>query len=332
MRSMMRLQAQLQDMTADELLVAMDEIAALDIPAEAKTRLEQMLMGPLLQKEPELGLSRFIDRISDEQNGIAWQLSNALKEWAAKEPGKASAWFDEQIAAGKFDSRALDGKSESRIQFEGAMISALLSTDPGAARRRLQGIPEDQRGEVLQNHAFQSIKEQDQLAFVGLVRSELPVGEQPNTISRLASRLVSLGSYEKVTAFLERIDATPEERTKSVESAAESKIQNLGYREGVTRGEIDSMREWVAAQAPGSTDRVTGKALARSLRGAKGIKFPEAAALARQYGASSGNDEVVVSFLEDQGSSARAHRDEARELANSIADVKRREEILKRLD
>lgn len=332
MRAMMRLQAQLHDMTAEELLEAIDEVARLEVADEVKARIEQMIIGPLLEKEPELGLTRFIDRIFDERYGAAWQLSHGLSQWAIKEPGKASAWFDQQIAAGRFESKSLDGKSQARIQFEGSMISVLLASDPDAAARRLEAMPEDQRQEVLQNHSFQSLKEKDHVAFAALVRSHLPKDEQPAAISQQASRLVSLGGYEQVTAFLDRIDATTDERTKTVENAAESKIQTLGYKGGVTREEIESMRAWVSAQAPGSTETVTGRALASSMQSPQGMKFPEAAALVRGYSEASGSDEGIASFLEHHGALATDQREAARELAASISDGKRRERILKRLE
>jgi hypothetical protein len=331
-RSMMRLQAQLQEMSCEELLTAMDEVAALDLPSEARIRLEQMIIGAVLSQNPELGLSRFIDRLEGEDTGLTWQMSNALKEWAKKDPLKASAWFDREIAAGRFESKALDGKNPNRIQFEGAVISVLLSSDPVGAGRRLAEVEEDQRSEVLGGYSFHVLKDQEQVAYVGLVRGQLPERDQATVIAQLASRLVSTGDYEKVTAYLDRIEATPEERKASVERAAESKIQVLGYNGGVTREAIDSMRAWVSTQSPEWTASVTGKTLARAVQHPKGMKFAEAAALAEQYGQAGGNDEVLASFLEQQGSAARSHQEEARALAAKITDEKRRERILRRLE
>ena len=137
MRSMIRLQQRIQAMTRDEILSALDEIAALDMPADSKDMLEQMLFGPLSQKDPEFALNRYLDRLGDENGGFSWQLSNAMKEWAVKDSVAATAWFDQQIAARKFDSKSLDGKNRVRLQFEGNVIGALLTTDPSAAADRL---------------------------------------------------------------------------------------------------------------------------------------------------------------------------------------------------
>lgn len=122
MRSMIRLQQRIQSMSREELVGGLEEIAALDLPADERSTLEQMLIGPLVEKDPEFALTHFIDRLGDDRSGISWQLSNGLHEWAKKEPGRASAWFDQQIAEGKFDSKALDGRSRARNQFESTMI------------------------------------------------------------------------------------------------------------------------------------------------------------------------------------------------------------------
>ena len=269
MRAMIRLQQRLQKMTKEELASSLDEIAALDLPEQSRDMLEQMLIGPLILKDPEFALTRFIDRLQDGRGGMGWQLSNAMLEWAKKDPAKATAWFDQQIAAGKFDSKALNGKSQSRAQFEGAIINVLLASDPDAASRRLAAMPEDQRGDVLQHHSFQQLKEENQLAFAKLVRDELPEKEQAKTLAQQASRLVGDDGYAKVTGFMDRIAATPAERTACVEQAAESRIQSISYQKKITREDLDTLREWTKTQAPDSTDKITGKALANSIQGGR---------------------------------------------------------------
>jgi hypothetical protein len=328
MRTMMRFQQRLQAMTQEELVAALDEIAALDLPAESRAMLEQMLIGPLVQKDPELALTRFIDRIQDQQSGVAWQLSSALQEWAKKDPAKASAWFDRQIAAGKFDSKSLDGKSRLREQFEGGLINVLLASDLNAADRRLGAIPEDQRSEVMSQFQFQQLKDEDQLAFAKLIRGQVPENQQADTLAQQASRMVSSGGYSKVTEYLDRIEATPTERAACAEEVAESKLRNYDSKK-ITREDLDSMREWVGGQAPESLGRITGKVLGNALQGRNKMEFSEAADLAVQYNQTSGNDEVLASFLESWP--ARENKEQARGLADKIADEKRREQILKRL-
>jgi hypothetical protein len=329
MRTMIRFQQRLQALSKGELVAALDEIAALDFPAETRNMLEQMILGPLVEKDPELALTRFIDRLDDNDGSLSWQLSNAMQRWAKKDPAAAIAWFDQQIAAGKFDSKSLDGRSQSRIQFEGNLIHVLLGSDPDAAGRRLAGMPEDQRDDALSQFSFQPLKDQEQLAFAKLVREQVSEKDQPRTLAQHASRLVDKDGYSKVTEFLDRIQATPAERSASVAQAAESSIRTISDQKKVSREDLDSMREWVTAQAPESTGRVTGSALANALQGSRKLEFAEAAELAVQYHEASDNDDVLSSFL--AGWPARQNKQQARVLAGKISDAKRREEILQNL-
>jgi predicted kinase len=330
MREMIRMHQRMQAMSKEEIVAALDEIAALDLTPAARAALEQMLLEPLVDKDPELALSRFSGRFQDDldRNNLSWRLADALGRWAKKDPGKATAWLDQEIAAGNFDSKALDGKNQARVQFEGRLISILLAADLEGAGRRLAGLPEDQRAEALQSASPGEIKEENQKAYADLVRSQVPENERNQVISRLASNLVSKG-YPEVTACLDRIAASPEERKAAVEQAATSKIQQSGYQKTVTSEDIDAMREWAESQSPGSADATTGKALARTNQGNGKFKFEDASALAVKYHEASGNDEVLVNFL--GGWEARQHKEEATRLAEKISDVKSREKILNNL-
>ena len=328
MRNTMKFQVRVQAMTQEELVTALDEIAALDLTADSRSMLEQMLLEPLTQKAPELALNRFIGRSITDGTSMGWQLSQALQEWAEKDPARATAWFDQQIAAGKFDSKSLDGKSPSRNQFEGSLIQILLASDPDAAGRRLGAMPEDQRGEIITNYSFHQLKEEDQLAHAKLVRSQLPEKDQAGALTPQASRMVSSDGYSKVTEYLDRIQATPAERVACAEAAAQTKLMNRDQKK-VTRENLDEMREWVRSQAPEALGSITGKSLGHAMQGNDKMEFAEAADLAAQYDQASGNDEVVGAFLE--ASNIYGNKEQARILVEKISDVKRREQILERL-
>lgn len=329
MKSMMKLQKRLLAMDRDELAAALQEIEALEIPASSRAMLESMLIGPLVQKDPEFALTTFSGRLQEEGGSMSWQLSNALKEWAVKDAAAATAWFDREIAAGKFDSKTLDGKSRSRLRFEGTLIGTLISSDVSAASARLAALPADQRAEVLGNQWGGEIKEQDQAAYAGLVRSQLPQEDQAKTLAQRASQLAWSEGYDKVTGYLDRINATPEERAASIEQTAESKMQMLSQKQKITRENIDDFRKWATTEAPDAVEAATGKALANATRGRQKMDFAEAADLAVQYHASGNNDDVLVKFLE--AGEARNNKEKARELAGMIADQADREKILKRL-
>ncbi len=327
MRAMIRMQQRLQSMTKEELIAALDNIATLDLTDEERLLLEQMLLGPFAQKDPEGALTKYIDRMGEGHGMMGWVLANAMSEWAKKDPVAAAAWFDQQIAAGKFDSKTLDGKSRTRAQFEGALIDVLLETDPEAAGRRLAMLPADERGDVLNSYSLHPLKEESQMAFAKMVRSQLSEKEQHSALAQQAARLVG-EDYSKATAFLERIEATSSERSACVEQVAQTRIQTLSFNQKITAKDLDAMREWTTSQAPETTDRVTGNALARALRGEHKMDFAEAAGLAARYQEASGGDDVLYSFLDVH--IPRENREQARVLAGKISDETRRNEILKR--
>ena len=328
MRTQLRFQQKFDALSKEELVSALDEIATLDMPDEARQTLQHLLLYPLCEKDPEYALSRYFGLLDEQNPMVSWRLTEALAGWAGKNPVAATAWFDQQIAAGKFDSKSLDGKSRARMRFEGSLIVALISTDPAAAVARLKSLPEDQRADSLQATGY-SIKEADQLAYANLIRNGLPEKAQAEAFeSQIQSKLRGEG-YTEVTEFLNRIQATPAERAICVEQAAKAKIQQLSRDKKVTREDLDAMREWTTSQAPGTTDKVTGVALANSTQGTQKLEFSEAAALATQYHEASGNDEVLTGFLMAYNPN-RGSKEEARVLAQKISDVKKREEILSR--
>jgi hypothetical protein len=256
-----------------------------------------------------------------------------MAKWAKKDPAAATAWFDQQIAAGVFDSKSLDGKSRYRMQFEGALIGVLLSSNPEAAALRLAALPDDQRRDVLHYYAANSLKQEAQLAYAHLVRQQLPENEQTQTLANFVPRLVYRGDgYSTVSGYMDRIEASPAERRACIEKAAESQFFQLSYQRRITQDDIGKLREWTNAQSPDLTDRATGKALASTFQSESSkTKFSELAALAVHYHDTSGSDEVFVPLLETWRARNNENKEQARALAERITDEKRRTKILKRL-
>lgn len=328
MRSAMRFQHQLQNMTTDELLAALDEVATLDLPKESLTMLEQMLLGPLAQKEPELALNRFIGRLDDDNGMMGWTLSSAMKEWSKKDATAAAAWLDNQIATGTFDSKSLDGKSRTRSMFEANLISGMLATDPAAAGARLTNMPETQRVDALST-VSQSLKEDQQAAYAAMTREHLPEDQQLVPLVRAGSQVAMRADYAEVSDYIERISATPEERAAIVKEAAGDKLRMISYNQKITTQDVDKMRDWALSNAANDANAITGRALARiAMQQGENNRFEDMAALAVQYHESTGNDDLMVSFL--QNSNMPPNKDKSRELAEKISDPQRREEVLKR--
>ena len=329
LRAGLNFQQELAGMTQEEMIAALDEIAALDLSAEARESLESLILAPLIREDPQLALERFADQIGSESSAMGWQLSTALRDWAKKDLAGATAWFDRQIADGKFDSKTLDGRSEERTRFEAALMQSLLTSDPNAASQRLANIPEDQRREVLEQIAFPELGPQDQKNYAELVRQLVPQDERAGSFAHIASELVDDSGYGKVSSFLDAVQATPAERAAAAMQTAESRMQSLGVEGAVTRADVDSLREWLTRQAPGQVDSITGKAIAEAAQDEGKFKFAEASQLVLQYHQSTGSDDVLVAFL--QSYSARSNLEEAIHMAELISDKKRRAEILNQL-
>lgn len=327
--TMMRYNPRLGAMTQEELVTALDEIAALHLHHESTEMLVQSLICQLADKDPELALEKCVDLMHDSNGLIIARLCDAMLELAKKDPAKATAWLDQQIAAGNLDSKSLDGKSGSRNRLEEMLVIVLIGSDLDAAGRRLAALPGDQRSEILSNWSVGQIKKDDQPAFAKLVRDQVPGKDQGKTLGWFATRVAQKDGYPKVTEFLDSIQATPFERTTCVEQAAEYRTREMSYQGRVTREEFDAMREWVTAEAPGSTATITGKVLGNACCGNGKMDFAETSALAVEYNKVAGNDDVLTSFLESNG--AWNSKEKARVLAGSILDAKRRAEILEKL-
>ena len=328
LRSYLRIEGRFNALSKEELASALDEIATGDMPEETRQELQQLLLKSLCEKDPEYAVTRYFGLADDQSPSVSWRLAQALAGWAGKNPVAATAWLDQQIAAGKLDSKSLDGTSPTRMRFEGSLIEVFISTDPTAAAARLKPLPENQRLSSLLTGGH-DIKDEDQLAYVNLIRNGLPEKAQALAFGlQIDSKLRGEG-YTEVTEYLNRIQATPAERAASVEQVAAHKIAQLSRNNKVTRGDIDAMRTWATSEAPGTTDQVTGIALARSTYSFNKMEFSEAAGLAIQYHDASGNDEVLSSFLAGCEAGPRYEK-EAAVLAAKISDVKKREEILSR--
>lgn len=322
MRTMMRMQRLLLDLTAEELCVELDEIAALDIDEPARKQLQGMILGVLSEKDPKLALDRFGDQLGDEESGVHWQLSAALRKWAETEPAAAVAWLDRQIAGGKLESKSLDGSNRSLIQFEGSIMGALLKTDPAAATARIKTLPEAQREELLQQGFFFQVAEKNEAAYAKLVRDSLAADKVGGV---LASAARNLPDYERVDGFIASVGASDQEKQAIVAEVMKNRMNRRGGSE-IPLEELDKARAWGAGQSPAVVDKTTGEALAGTLW--RGTDFKEASELALKYHESSGNDEVLAAFLKSNEVQHRA-AEEALPLIDKIKDPALQEEIRK---
>ena len=319
----------LAEMTGDQLLTALDEITALGLEPEIQAKLEAAMVEPLVEKDPALALIRFAGRIRDDPDDLGSQLSPALLAWASQDLTAASAWFDQAITDGVFESKTLDGRSDPRLAFEAALAGVLLATDPAAVGRRIVGLPQDQRAETLQQIDVSELTPAAQKDYIGLVRSLLPEDEREGPFNSAFSELIPDGVYQKSASFLDEIQATPTERASAAESAANRQLEAISEKRNLTRDDVAVTRDWLNRQSPATADKLIGGAMGAASQEGGETGFSKLAELILEVHSSSGNDDALVAFL--NGADTSAHPAQAQFLAGKIADPEHREEMLESL-
>jgi hypothetical protein len=322
-------QKKLADMNREEMITALDHLKTLTLSPEELRKLEAAILEPLIKQDPEYALKRFADRIGSDPDGVGWQLGTALRDWAKKDLTAASAWLDRQIAEGKFDSKTLDGNSEIRGRFEASLMESLLSEDPAAAARRLAEIPEDQRREILQQLAFDTLGAAEQQVYTDLVRGLIPAAERQGSFADIGAQLGADGGYNKVTAFLDAVKASPAERAAAAVEAAQSRFGVLALNGNISQQDIDSLKPWLAIQAPQNAGKIIGKALAEAAQIGGKFDYENASKLVLNDQRTSGNDDSLTAFLKSY--SARSNLEQATDLIDRISDPQQREAFRKSL-
>jgi RNA polymerase sigma factor (sigma-70 family) len=313
-----QLQEKLRSMPPEELIVEMDRIAALFSYHPA---LEQMVLRPLIEKDPALPLKHLIGRVDSPYHSLILPLIDAMGAWAKRDAAAATAWFDEQLAAGSFEEKQL-GSRMLQDRFHGPIIGVLISRDLDAAMLRFGMIPESKRNDFLQYELYSWPKEvSDYAAFATMIREMMPEKDRIWPIAAFAQSM----PFEKVGAYLDVIHATLEERTASAERAAEMRVQDLTAQDAITRADIDAIRAWAGNVAPHAVGRVTGVALARSTNINTALTFEEAGKLALEYHAETKDDDVLVGFLDSYA--GYSNKSAGRIIAESIIDPTRRKNL-----
>ncbi len=316
MRTMVELQKTLRALSVDEILTGLDEIQTLDLSETLKRQLEATLAGILAEKDPQAALTRFAPLLSQGDGMISWQLASALKQWSIKDPA-AAAWMDQQIAAGTFQSKSLDGNNRARLMFEASLIQSLISVDPAAATARLTAIPEDQRAAVFGQPMFIQLRPGQSKPLADLIRTQIPENLRTHTLANIASHPVHQDGLERLSTILTEIDASREER-KAIASQALT-IQLQQRPDSSTT--YQQAREWIASAAPEDAADLTGQALANLSHNGK---FDEMAAHAIAEQQASGNDQTLAAFLLQAPDSSR---DQILKLAENLSDPEQRAQV-----
>lgn len=325
MRKIMSLQRRLLEMSKEELIAALDEVESLDLTDEQRAGLTSMILDPLVMKDPQLVLNRFFDQLNDSEFGMTWRLSSALGNWAERDGLAAAAWLDQQIGAGTFVSKSLDGKNQTLRTYESTLFVSLLGNHPDLAEKRIAAMPEDKRKNVLEQRINQ-LKKEDQAVFAEIVRRQIDSDNAAEILADKATSIAMMSDLEDVDGYIERISATPQERDKIAAKAANSYIQGKTFQGKVTSADIDEMRDWLGEQSPASVGRTTGSTLGELANDDDSMGYEESAALALRYHEQSGDDELLVGFFENLYN--HENKESARALAAKISDPEKRKQAL----
>ena len=287
-RASLQVRRALLDMSVAELLAQLDAIDALAESSEQKTELQILVIHSLLPKAPQMILDRFGECLRDESNrDMNQMLSQAFSHLLSQDAAAAIEWMDNQVIAGTFESKALDGSDGKRQPFETALIQHCLKDDMDLASKRLKDMAPALRLQVLGK----------------------------------GSHLMAFdGGCERMSRLFQAIEASPAERGAITKEIVGFQLLVTNWEGDGAATVVQTMRAWMQQEAPEEAERMTGKGL--GLFGRQ--KFDEAASLALQYQQSSGNDTALIGFLEVAGSD---NRDAALALTEKINDAATRERV-----
>jgi len=320
------LREKLSAMSGPELNAALAEIAVLGMSQMDRGELKSWMLLRLKQKAPELYMDHCMDRIHDSRGSLSWEFPNAFEQWAGKDPAAATAWFTRQIAAGKFESKSLEGKYTTRLDFEARLLPGLLAIDPAAVKRRITALPEDQR-KLLFQQGYTRLQPGSEKSFTSLVREYVPEKQQPSAFTSAAKTMLHQGGYEKVGKFLDDIEVSPAERRTIATNAASYQIDLIERQGGLDMAAVVKMREWMTRQSPDEMETTTGRSLVD--RGHRSPPFEKRLKIIEDLHAQSGSDELLIGFLD--GNQLPKNREASLVLAAKINDETKRAKIVKSL-
>jgi hypothetical protein len=250
-----RLLGAFESMDVAALILALDDIAAAGLLTADRELLERHLAKLLIFKDPETGFSRFCVPSRGEWSFI---LGALFSDWVQRDPDLSVAWLRRHLVEG--------GTVFDRMISE--PFFTVLGDDPALSASILAVLPENKRLESLRGLGVASLLEPDrQPEWARILRANLPDGD------RLKAIAWPLGNWSdgdgspmllaEVDAYLERIEATSEERHACVlQVATQRRSWRDSHREEPAFADgLERMRAWVGGQSPELVAEATLRAL-----------------------------------------------------------------------
>lgn len=318
---------QLNGMDAKELAATGDAISTLNLPEKEKWVMASLVVDALFEKSPELTFRQFFGIYKYDQAFLGF-----WENWCGTDPVAATAWFDEQIEAGKFEPTRLDGSGGCRTIFEESLVKALLLSDPTAAVKRIEAVPKERWKTLLQSCSFPARNESGQKEWASLIRNHLSEVDSLNKIVEGTPLFVKSGYFPKVADFIDRIEATPEERSACVRKATGRWAFYTSINGSVTIEGIESLRAWADSQVPGISQDLTQQVVSSMLTpGSSKMSLENIKMIAAHYQGLEGGDELIAKAL-DYCLGVAHNKEFVRSIAAVIKNGERRVQILRKLD
>ncbi|MCX6866085.1 MAG: sigma-70 family RNA polymerase sigma factor, partial [Verrucomicrobia bacterium] len=337
----LELRERLGAMSTRKICEKIDQIATWDLPnSDGRVGLLVALLNAAINKDPAMTLRCFEDQLANSEDNMEMCLVAAFRKWMKSDSSEATAWLDAMISSGKLECTSIGNRNggqchnQMMANLQGVVIADLLKSAPTLAIQRFKSLMPDQRMALI-CYQLRNLEPGTEAAFVNLVRQGVTEDQyshfltmQNSRYAEMAWKMVQRGGFAQVGNFLDTIEAAPVERQSFAGFAAGLGLSRLigGENAKVTRAAVDEMREWLAVQAPQDVDRISGIALARNAGG----NFKVAAAIVDAIYQESGNEAVLVAFLENVKSS-RSVREQAA-MATKITDENTRRKILLKLN
>ena len=332
-----RLEKLVSEMSADELVKAYTELAALAVHAPLREDLEWVMLKELETTNPEFAFSQYIAKYQSE--GKAPSRIGAFNKWLAREPVAATTWYESQLASGVFYTR-LGGKSPVLLPFESAFILSLLGSDPAAAEQRMKNIPPELRSSL--GGYMWDVPKGTAQAFVDLLRQTMPMEEymailRKNSVTEKNFSLSSDTPPLSVQRNLDSLGISPEERSSLMAHEFRDFAEYRAMRDrgnAPSREKFDAHRRWIQAIDPSSADRATGFALQTYLEKTRTTGAQEfVESIAVEYHGAGAGDEVLIPLIEGSANGSTPFpRDRARLLVLMISNAALREVLLQKLN
>ncbi|MBK1883508.1 hypothetical protein JIN85_13860 [Luteolibacter pohnpeiensis] len=322
---------QLKVMSRRDLLAVLLEMEATEL-SEAEKSLARSYLRQLFSLDPQLTFDQFGGHLFDQTKLFATSLRFCFGGWAKSDPASATAWLDQQIVDGKFESQNPSHDFLRRI-LENHIFHGLLVTHPQQAAARLESYTHEQRKFILSS--FYQVPEDEQIGYATLIRSSFSPEDATVAFSHfiepyaIGPQLSKSKIYEQATAAMNRIDASPAERETMIQAAIPHTFRDIADQGTVTIGDLDEFRQWCDAEAPAITAKLTGEVLAAAVTRSENLHYAEAAEMIMSYHQSDPSDETITRFLE--GESTPDYPEIATQLAGLISDESLRREWIERL-